>query len=151
MMPDMLKIREFKSSDTPFLIEVLRLNIPQYFAESEVDDLQEYLEYKTEMYFVAEIEGNIIGGGGINYADDYRTGKLSWDFVDPKFQGEGVGTKLLNHRINLLKSMQSMRTIVVRTSQFAYKFYEKNNFVLDSIVRDYWSEGIDLYNMKYKY
>jgi len=147
---DNLKIREYNSIDKPLLLEILKLNVPEYFAESEIDDLDEYLEHKIERYFVVEIENRIIGAGGINFDDNNKTGKISWDFIDPGFQGKGVGQKLLKYRIDVLKSMENIERITVRTSQLAYKFYEKNGFFLKDIIKDYWAQGFDLYDMKYE-
>jgi len=61
-----------------------------------------------------------------------------------------LGTKLLNYRIDKLNSFESIQKITVRTSQVAYKFYEKQGFKLFEIKKDYWAEGFDLYNMEYK-
>ena len=58
-----------------------------------------------------------------------------------------MGTQLLKHRIDILKSMEDVKKISVRTSQVAYKFYEKQGFELFEIIKDYWAEGFDLYNM----
>jgi ribosomal protein S18 acetylase RimI-like enzyme len=149
-MNEKIKIRAYKSVDKPKLLEILKLNVPEYFAESEINDLDEYLDHKIEKYFVAEIDDMIIGAGGINFENDFKTGKISWDFIHPEFQGIGVGRKLLNHRLDILKSMKNVETISVRTSQLAYKFYEKNGFVLLEKIKDYWAEGFDMYRMTYE-
>lgn len=148
---DNFKIREFKSKDKQALIEILKLNTPKYFAESEIDDFVLYLGNAIEKYFVVESQGEIIGAGGINFNHYNKEGRISWDFIHPEFQGRGVGKKLLNHRIELLKSMKNIEKITVRTSQSAYKFYEKNGFQLQNIIKDYWAKGFDLYRLKYGY
>lgn len=147
---DNFKIREFKPKDKQVLIEILKLNTPKYFAESEVDDFALYLDNAIEKYFVVETQGKIIGAGGINFNYYNKEGRISWDFIHPEFQGRGVGKKLLNHRIELLKSMGNIKKITVRTSQSAYKFYEKNGFQLQNIIKDYWAIGFDLYRLKYE-
>lgn len=146
-----LKIRAYHPGDKPELIKLIKLNVPEYFDESEIDDLDDYLEHKVEQYFVAEYENTIVGAGGINFDDNYKTGKISWDFIDPQFQGRGIGQKLLKHRLDLMQSIKSIDNIKVRTSQLAYKFYEKNGFVLRNIIKDYWAKGFDLYDMTYEY
>lgn len=149
-MSSQLHIRDYQSSDKAMLLELLKLNIPKYFAESELNDLAYYLENEIETYFVAEIAGKIIGAGGINFEDSYKTAKISWDFIHPKLQKQGIGQKLLKHRIDFLNEMESIEKITVRTSQFAYLFYEKQGFIVTDIVEDYWAPGFDLYNMRYK-
>ena len=149
-MNEELRIRPYNIEDKGKLIEILTLNVPEYFAESEIEDLDNYLDDEIEQYFVAELNEEIVGAGGINFENDYKTGIISWDFINPKFQGIGLGTQLLRYRIELLKSMKSIETISVRTSQLAYKFYEKNGFVLKEIKKDYWAKGFDMYKMVYE-
>jgi len=40
--------------------------------------------------------------------------------------------------------------MTVRTSQFVYGFYEKHGFELKKVVKNYWAQGFDLYDMEYK-
>jgi GNAT superfamily N-acetyltransferase len=148
-MINQVKIRDYMPEDKSIVLDLLKLNIPEYFAESEIIDLDEYLDHKIEQYFVAETDGRIIGAGGINFDFSKKAGIISWDFIDPKFQGKGIGRQLLKHRIDLLLSMKNIKKITVRTSQLTYIFYEKNGFVLKKIVKDYWAIGFDMYEMEY--
>ena len=90
----------------------------------------------------------IVGCGGINFAENGTIGKISWDMIHPAFQGKSLGTKLLKHRIEVLESISSVEKITVRTSQVAYRFYEKQGFVLNDIKKNYWAEGFDMYSME---
>src|SRR5690554_2947306 len=76
-----IKIREYNIKDKSKLIEILRLNIPKYFHESEIEDFSSYLENKIEKYFVSELNGEIVGSGGVNFEDNYKIGRISWDFI----------------------------------------------------------------------
>lgn len=142
-------IRAYVSADKPALLKILELNVPKYFAESELKDFENYLKNEIEQYFVVELNAKLIGAGGINFDKNKIIGKISWDFIHPEYQSRGIGKKLLQHRMELLKSMEIKR-IAVRTSQLAYKFYEKNGFVLQEVTKDYWANGFDLYKMIYK-
>jgi len=126
------------------------MNTPQYFAKTEIKDFDHYLDSAIEQYFVIEINDKIVGSGGINFEKTSKTGKLSWDIINPDFQGKGLGTDLLKHRIALLQSMPDVEKITVRTSQFAFQFYEKNGFVLEETQKDFWAKGFDMYKMIYK-
>ncbi|PIY08403.1 MAG: GNAT family N-acetyltransferase [Flexibacter sp. CG_4_10_14_3_um_filter_32_15] len=156
----MHNIRFYQNGDKKALIKLIQLNIPTYFDSSEEDEFVEYLENKREDYFVIEDKNTnqIIGCGGINYffddkdiSRDANNGKnlarISWDIIHPSFQGQGIGKKLLLHRINQIKSKE-IQLIIVRTSQLAYKFYQKVGFELEKTEKDFWAKGFDLYQMK---
>lgn len=142
-------IRKYTENDKPALINFIRLNTPQYFAVSEEADFSRYLDDEVELYYVLVYCGEIIACGGINFADAKTTGKISWDMVHPSYQGKSFGSKLLKYRVELLKSMDVVKRITVRTSQMAYRFYEKSGFELQGVVKDYWAKGYDLYSMEY--
>ena len=141
-------IRPYKPEDKADLIELIRLNTPQYFDKSEEADLVNYLEHERETYFVVDEDHQIVGCGGINYEAKSTIGIISWDIIHPKYQGQGIGKKLLLHRINVLKDDSQINSIRVRTSQHTDKFYAKCGFSLEFITKDYWAKGYDLYQMK---
>jgi ribosomal-protein-alanine N-acetyltransferase len=149
-MTSLITIREYEANDKNDLINLIRLNTPEFFSTDEEKDLNKYLETERELYYVLLYDGKIVGCGGINLADEETIGKISWDIFHPDYQGKSFGTKLLKHRIDKLNSISSIQKITVRTSQVAYKFYEKQGFELFEIKKDYWAEGFDMYNMEYK-
>ena len=149
-MIDFIKIREYEPKDKSEVISLIRLNTPEYFAVEEEADLCNYLEKERELYYVLLHTEKIVGCGGINFEDKNTTGKISWDIFHPAFQGKSLGTKLVRYRIEKLNSIHTIKKITVRTSQMAYKFYEKNGFELFEINNNFWKEGFDMYNMKYR-
>lgn len=142
-------IRPYTPADKLTLLQILRLNVPLYFHESEIDDFDKYLATQIEQYFVCELNGDIIGCGGVNFDNDSCLAKMSWDIMHPDFQGFGYGTQLLQYRLKLILCIEKIKTIMVRTSQHAHPFYEKNGFTLITVKPDYWAKGIDLYQMVY--
>lgn len=149
-MTNLVSIREYDTPDKNEVIDLIKLNTPKYFACNEEEDLNKYLETERELYYVLLYDEKIVGCGGINFADNYTTGKISWDILHPDYQGKSLGTKLLKHRIDKLRSIENIQKITVRTSQVAYKFYEKQGFELLEIIKDYWADGYDMYKMEYK-
>ena len=141
-------IREYIPSDKKKILNILKLNIPKYFVPAEEELLANYLDHKTEDYFVIEINGEVIGAGGINYFLEDRNSRLSWDLIHPYYQGLGLGKQLVEFRISLIKKNPSIKTIIVRTTQQAHIFYQKTGFELTEINKDYWAPGFDLYLMK---
>ena len=73
---------------------------------------------------------------------------LSLEFYNYKgiFSGSLKG---MRYRIEKIKSINGIQKITVRTSQLAYKFYEKQGFTLKEIRKDYWAKGYDMYSMEY--
>ena len=143
-------IKKYTKKDKSVLIELLRQNTPQYFDPSEESEFEYYLDSELEDYFVYENNTKIIGAGGINYFLEDKSARISWDMVDSKSQGSGIGKKLTQHRINYLKGNSQIQIIRVRTSQHAYKFYEKMGFKLEKIKRNYWAKNFDMYIMQMK-
>lgn len=151
MSKDSISIRPYNPADKAALLRLMDLNTPDYFAVSEKDDFQNYLEQEIELYFVITSQNQIVGCGGINCENEKTIGIISWDIIHPDFQGKGFGKKLLQHRISKLKLIPLVQKIIVRTSQSTFKFYQKQGFELLEIIPDYWAEGFDLYAMEYVY
>ncbi|RDB05041.1 GNAT family N-acetyltransferase [Runella aurantiaca] len=143
-----MEIRQYNSADQEQIIQLLRLNTPEYFSPDEEDDLVYYLAHHVEYYYVVEKDGVVVGCGGINLADDGITAKISWDIVHPDYQGKGIGSALTKYRIERIKEMEGIKTISVRTSQLVYPFYQKFGLELKEIVEDFWAEGFDMYRME---
>jgi len=143
-------IREYSNKDKTKIIELLRKNTPEYFDTSEENDFKNYLENEVEDYFVYEENSEIIGAGGINYFTEQKLARISWDMIHPKFHGNGIGKKLTEYRINHLNRNSQIESIIVRTTQLVFKFYEKMGFELEKVEKDFWAKDFDLYQMKMK-
>lgn len=144
-----MKIREYKKSDKENVLNLIRLNIPKFFDYYEEKDLTNYLDNEIDRYFVVEENDQIVGSGGFNHFKSEKEVRISWDIFHPEYQGKGLGTLLLEHRIKEIKTLDDVEKIIVRTSQHAHKFYEKNNFKLIETHADYWAKGFDMYLMEY--
>ena len=149
-MNNSITIREYKSIDKSTVINLIKLNTPKYFAPEEENDFSNYLDNERELYYVLLFNEKIVGCGGINFAENKTIGKISWDILHPQYQGKSLGSQLLKYRIEKIKVIDSIQKITVRTSQLAYKFYEKQGFELNEVKEDYWAKGFDLYRMEYK-
>jgi len=145
-------LRPYRLTDQQPLVDLLRLNTPLYFAPSEELAYIDYLNLHAEAYFVVETDNGIIGAGGINYGfDNGRTARLSWDIVHPHHHGKGIGAMLTRYRIDEITKNANVDSIVVRTTQLVFGFYQKMGFRLCSIEKDFWAEGFDLYVMRMEY
>lgn len=127
----------------------MRLNTPKFFAAEEEKDLIKYLEEALEWYFVVTCGIEIVGCGGVNFPKEKNEARISWDIFHPDFQGKSLGKLLLQYRIEFIQSKSQIKRIIVRTSNLAWQFYQKQGFELLSIHKDFWAKGIDMYKMKY--
>ena len=143
-------IRKYTTKDKSRVLELFRLNTPNYFDATEQSDLENYLKNQLEDYFVYIENSKIIGVGGINYSFEEKVACISWDIIDPKWQGRGIGKKLIQFRINHINENPKIEIIRVRTSQYAFQFYGKMGFELDKIEKNYWAKNFDLYLMQMK-
>jgi len=143
-------IRPYTQKDKNVVLHLFDLNVPSYFSANERFDLANYLENEIEFYFVIEMDNKIVGCGGINLDATKTKGIISWDIIHPEYHNKKLGTALLKHRIDILNKMPNIHSIIVRTSQHTYLFYQKQGFELLETTKDYWAPGFDLYYMEYK-
>ena len=144
----MVVIRTAQKQDFKFLSKIFSLNIPKYFDKKELYDFKKYFNSKNlESYFIIESQGKVVGGGGYAY-ENMKTARICWLFIDPNYHGFGFGKKLVNYCIKILKNNRRLNVIEVETSNLTYKFYEKLNFKIVYIKKDYWPNNDDLYFMK---
>ena len=144
----MVVIRKAKKQDFKFLSKIFSLNVPKYFDKKELNDFKKYFNSKNlESYFIIESQGKVVVGGGYAY-ENMKTARICWLFIDPNYHGFGFGKKLVNYCIKILKNNRRLNVIEVETSNLTYKFYEKLNFKIEYIKKDYWPNNDDLYFMK---
>lgn len=144
----MIKVRDYHPFDFTAVLRLIEVNSPKYFHPSEKEDFINYLNYRREDYFIIEKNKVIVASGGINTINNKI--RISWDLVDPNEQKKGLGSLLLNHRTNFIKENYSSKNIEVRTSQYAFEFYQKQGFKLVNKEKDFWAKGIHLFQMELK-
>ena len=143
------QIRPYHHDDLDGLVQIFRLNTPKYFDASEEAELIDYLTHHAMNYYVIQFGTILIGAGGYNLQNNDKTGAISWYFFHPEYQGMGLGTAIVQKSLGELKELSTIQKIIVRTSQFAFKFFEKQGFSLVRVEKDYWAPGIDMYFMQY--
>lgn len=141
-------IRPYHPEDHPALLALFQHLVPEYFAPAEEADYRHYLNHEAEGYFVAETEGRIIAAGGLNQAPEAGVMRLAWDLVHSQCHGQGWGSQLIQHRLAQLQQRSDIHTIEVRSSQLAYRFYQRQGFTLCQVEKDYWAPGFDLYRLR---
>lgn len=87
--------------------------------DAKAEDVSENLLADGHYAAVAEINGNVVGFGGLRLQD----GALLGFFVDPEYGGEGVGTALFEH-IEERARTDGLATITVFAALNAVEFYK---------------------------
>jgi N-acetylglutamate synthase-like GNAT family acetyltransferase len=140
-------IRPYSVRDLDAVIAIFRSNIPKYFVESEELELREYLADGVKNYYVLELDGKVVGAGGIALnADD--TVSLCWGMVHNDHLGTGLGKLLTEHRLDRSQDLFAGKPIVTSTSQHTEGFYKRFGFVTVERTPDGFGPGIDICRMR---
>ena len=141
-------IRPYKPADKESLMKFFGYNTPKYFDKNEINDFEEYLEQKAETYLTIVLHNIIVGGTGYYINENDKSGRITWIFFDPNYAGQGLGKQSVEHCLRILNKDKRVEKCIVTTSQLAYKFFEKFDYSINRIEKNYWGDGLDLYEME---
>lgn len=141
-------LRPYQLEDKEELLNIFRLNIPQYFAPSELRDFDSYLDEYADTYFSVLQDGRIVGGVGYVNNTEKERGEITWIFFHPEVTGRGLGTMAVSRCLDILGNLPGVEKFGVRTSQLAYEFFGKLGFRIIYSEKDYWGAGLDLVEME---
>jgi GNAT superfamily N-acetyltransferase len=145
-----MKISKYKESDFEGCMNVFESNMPRYFAEWERDEYASYLSKhaSTEPYFVCKNDCSIVGCGG--YFFDGNWAGLSWGMVLNDSHGQGIGSALLQHRLECLQQSRNNIQVRIDTSQHTQGFYEHHGFKMVGKVENGYTQGLHKIFMEYR-
>ena len=141
-----MSIRPYKPTDFDALLTVFRNNVPDAFGAGEEADYVDFLGRLPVPYVVYEQDGRVLGACGHYVPTGQPVGQIVWIVADPATRGKGVGSALLTYCLDAMQQA-GVRQIDCRTSQVAYRFFERFGFRLQYVKTDYWAPGFDLYFM----
>jgi putative acetyltransferase len=110
---DTFIIRPIARSDNPFLSRIVKDTLAEFGAnhpgtvyyDTTTDALYELFQTKGAAYFVAEMQGGIVGGGGIYPTDGLPadTCELVKMYLLPHARGTGLGRTLIEESLAFAK------------------------------------------------
>ncbi len=143
----LMNIRKYESSDIDSVISIFRSNIPKYFGPEEEPGLRDFLSGDVENYYVLELDGKVVGAGGIELNED-DTVSLCWGMVHNDHLGTGLGKLLTEYRMERSQEEFGDKPMVNSTSQHTEGFYKKLGFVTVEHKPDGFGPGIDICRMR---
>lgn len=143
----LMKIQPYSKDNFDQCVDIFVSNLDKYFAEHELADFKTYLNYAatSNTYFVIVDEGDVAACGGYEKMGDVVG--LTWGLVKRNLHGYGYGKALTTYRLNAIKGKYPGAAILIDTSQHTKGFYEKQGFVVQSIEKDGFEQGLDKYMM----
>lgn len=140
-------IRGYESRDLDACLALINSNTPKYFANEESDEFADDLtrrdglpESKRWPFFVLETQGNIRACGGFAIQND-GVATLVWGMVAANEHRQGLGTALLNYRLQLLRT-RAVRVELDTTPQ-SFNFYQRFGFQAYKHIKDGYGPGLD--------
>jgi putative acetyltransferase len=135
-----LNIREIQPADNAALATIIRSTLAEFGAnhpntvyyDSTTDHLYELFRTSGSIYYVAEKDNVILGGGGIYPSNglDADTCELVKMYLVPSARGMGLGKKLIELALNYAKE-SGYRQVYIETMpelKKAMGIYEKFGF-----------------------
>ena len=151
-MQDKVRLRPYNHEDRDAVVAVFRSNIPKYFTTEEEPGLYEFLDGYSQDYYVIEVDGEVVGSGGVAWNDlENPTVSLCWGMVRRDHLGTGLGKKLTEFRIKYAREKYGTVPLTIGTSQHTQGFYEKFGFRLTEYEKDGYGPGIDTCKMRLEF
>lgn len=129
----MTTIRNLKKEDAPRvaqLIEQLTKNIVE--PENLTTRLEKMAIPENYQYFVAEVDGRVMGFAGLCWYKIPSKGLIAWVeevVVDEAARGQGLGKELMNKLLELAKEKDCVRVRLITQNPVARQLYEKLGFI----------------------
>jgi putative acetyltransferase len=158
---EQIKIRNIKEEDNAELAKLIRSTLAEFGAnkpgtvyfDRSTDYLSDIFKQEGSTYFVAELDGRLVGGGGIFPSAGLPDGtcELVKMYLYPEVRGIGLGKLLINNCLGYARQ-QGYKNVYIETMpelKQALKTYEKFGFeYIDKALGNTGHFGCDLFMLK---
>lgn len=133
-------IRPIAQADNPLIAKIIRATLEEFGAnkpgtvyyDATTDHLFELFERAGAGYFIAEQDGEMLGGGGFFHSDGLPedTCELVKMYLLPESRGKGIGAAIINKSIEVAKQsgFKKMYLETMPELKRAITAYEKFGF-----------------------
>ena len=142
-----MEIRPYSKEDFDQCVSIFVSNIDKYFAEYELAEFKTFLDYAatSNTYFVVVEDEVVVACGGFEKFKEQMA--LTWGMVHRDLHGQGYGKALTIYRLDAIRAEHENVSVMIDTSQHTKGFYEKQGFLVQSIEKDGFDQGLDKYFM----
>lgn len=157
----MLSIRSIQPDDNAAIAHIIRSALAEFGAnhpgtvyfDATTDALYQLFQTPRAAYFIAEISGKIVGGGGIFPTDGLPDGtcELVKMYLSPEARGTGLGRLLIQKSIDYAAEIGFQQIYLESMPELkqALSIYEKFGFeYLDAPLGNSGHFGCDLWMLK---
>ena len=135
-----IQIRMIEQKDNPAIANIIRQTLKEFGAnhpgtvyyDDATDHLFELFQPSSGTYYIATVNNEVMGGGGIYHTDGLpeNTCELVKMYLLPSARGKGIGKMIINHCLQKAKE-QGFENVYLETMpelEQAIKVYEKFGF-----------------------
>lgn len=107
---------------------IIPLEIQDNFLKSAYNDEQMKLRLERSVIYIAEVEGQVAGFANYSPVRDGGKVELAAIYLHPNFQGQGIGTTLLQQAVTELDGLKNIYINVEKDNTIGMNFYKAKGF-----------------------
>jgi|GEM_PF-476566 len=160
-----MNVRPYHMQDKQACMNIFDSNCPKFFDVTERALFEKWLdhqgdnsiEYKSptykntsfDAYFVAYNENEILGCAGYYISAEMPEARMAWGMVNAQHHRTGIGTILLQHRMNEIQYKWNDLAITLGTSQHTYTYYQRMGFHVLQVFQNGYGPNLHQYEMAF--
>lgn len=107
---------------------IIPFEIQENFLKAAYNDEMIDWRMRHSLMLVAEVDHTITGFANFTQVNEQGQAELSAIYLLPEYQGEGIGSALLNEGIERLKDVKEIHLDVEKENRIGTIFYESKGF-----------------------
>ena len=128
-------------------LELFDENCPRYFLENEKEDYIDFLNKSRSGYFVGSMGSLVVSAFGVTSELTSSRGRLSWILVSKKFQGNGIGTEMMDF-VKKTAIEKKLTSIDIAASHLSALFFKKFGAIELNKIPNGWGENMHRIDME---
>ena len=144
----MIKLIPYQFEHKVDCLKIFDDNTPQFFDPSEREDFASFLEDPQCFYFVVVDDAKqVLGCGGYYVPENSTDAGLCWGMVTQQYHKQGIGSFLLQARLDKIRESGRVKRIVMDTSQESVGFFQRFGFEIIKVTENGYGDGLSQYDL----